>query len=166
MNKKFLSVALRCLVAGCGGRKLSSETYADLTDCPRVSFRPSDQAIIQTASYQKIFKIEVAGYDGNCYFDERVQKNKVAIAPRFKITRLENSNVEDVHFSYYIETAEGPSGYLGRKTYFTEAHINKGQSEVYHSAKGGELSVPFSRGDVDVYVGLNAKNADSEIKIR
>jgi len=113
-----------------------------------------------------LFKIEMIGYKGHCYFDERVQKNKAAVAPRFKIVRLRNSNVEDVHFSYYLETFEGPTRFLGQKTYFAAARMPKGSYEMYYSPEFGELSVPAGEYDFDMYAGLKAITQDSEYKVK
>ena len=163
MYQKFFSIVLVFCLLGCVSKsepKLSSNGGP----CPSVVIRSSDEAITQSASYQQLFKIEMVGYDGYCLFDDRVGKNKAIVAPRFKITRLSESNVEDVHFSYYLETAQGPTAYLGRKTYYTSARIAKGVMQVYHTAKEGELSIPTRHGGVDIYAGMNANRADSEFK--
>jgi len=170
MKKKFLSLAALLIISGCAHNPFETEyvepgVASDLTDCPRVVIRNEDKSILQKAANRELFKIEVVGYDGLCYFDERTNKAKAVVAPHFKITRLDDTNVEDIHFSYYLETAQGPTAYLGKKTYFTEAHMQKGQSETYHSAKEGELSIPLENGEADIYVGLYAKKADSEFKI-
>ncbi len=165
MNKKTLILLVSLLLSGCLTYQPAKDiANSDSSACPQVVIRPQDKSIIQTASHQRIFKIEIVGYSGHCYFDERIGKNKAVVAPSFKITRLNESNVEDVHFSYYLETAEGPSRFLGKKTYFTQARIAKGQYEAYHNAQSGELSIPYAQGNVDIYTGLYAQKADSEYK--
>ena len=165
MNKNILSLLVIFCVTGCffAGQKNAIST-SNGGPCPSVVIRADNQAITQVDAYQKIFKIEMVGYDGYCLFDDRINKNKAFVAPKFKIMRLADSNVEDVHFSYYLETAEGPTSYLGRKTYYTSARIAKGVFETYHTATFGELSIPDRKGGVDIYAGLNAIRDELEFK--
>ena len=162
--KTKLSLLIFPLIAGCVS--YSQETYEDLGACPKVQIRQEDRSIIQKAGGRDLFKIEMVGYNGHCYYDERVQKDKAVVSPTFKITRLSDTNIEDVHFSYYLETYEGPARFLGKKTYFSEVRMPKGSFESYHTADGGELSVPAGEYDFEMYAGLNAVLQDSEYKTK
>lgn len=138
----------------------------ELGSCPRVQIRLDDRTIIQKAGGKDLFKIEMVAYEGHCYYDERIEKDKAVVSPKFKITRLTDTNVEDVHFSYYLETAEGPTKFLGKKTYFGEVRMPKGSFESYYTPEPGELSFKAGSGKVEMYIGLYAIKADSEYKTK
>lgn len=169
MKTKYLFLSL-FLLAGCAGQNnyVDGGDYdvASLGVCPKVEIKSEDKAIIQKAGGVDLFKIEVVGYDGSCYYDMRVLRTKAVVSPRFKITRLTDTNVEDIHFSYYLQTAEGPTRFLGKKTYFSEVGMLKGVYEIMYTAPSGELSIPAGKGDVDIYVGINAVKEDSEYKVK
>lgn len=139
---------------------------AVLAQCPKVEIRDQDSKIKQIASYKEVFEIEITGYTGHCDFDENLQKVRAFVKPQFKITRLQNSNIEDVHFSYYLETAEGPKNFLGRKTYFAEVTMPVGVWETSYTPDYGELTVPDEDGMLNMYAGLNANIKDSEFKLK
>ncbi len=163
MKTKILMIVTAFLVSCARSSYYEPES---LDSCPKVQINESDRAIVQKAGGHDLFKIEVIGYDGHCYYDERVSKVKAVVSPRFKVTRLEDTSVEDVHFSYYIETAEGPTRFLGKKTYFTEVKLPKGGQEVYHTPKSGELSIPVQDDDADILVGLYVIRADSDYPVK
>ena len=169
MKTKNLLLSL-LVVAACSTQNVYVEggdyDVASYGVCPKVQIKAEDKAIIQKAGGVDLFKIEAVGYKGNCYYDERLSKEKAVVSPKFKITRLSDTNVEDVHFSYYLQTAEGPTRFLGKKTYFEAVNMPKGVYEIVYEAKGGELSTPLGQYDVDMYVGLNAVKADSEYKLK
>ena len=167
MKTKNLFLSL-LLIAGCTSQNVyvPEGDSAPLMACPKVEIKAEDRAIIQKAGGQDLFKIELTGYAGNCYYDERISKDKAVVSPRFKITRLTNNHVEDVHFSYYLETAEGPTRFLGKKTYFAEVNMVTGVNEIVYTAPAGELSAPIGKQKVDMYVGLNAIAEDSEYKVK
>lgn len=137
----------------------------DVDACPKVHIRQEDVKIVQIADYRELFAVKATGYEGFCYFNEKVQKDRAVIKPRFKITRLEDSDVTDVHFSYYLETVEGPEGFLGKKTYFASVNIPQGVHEVDFTADIGELSIPVpGTYDLDVFLGLMTNGYDLEYK--
>jgi len=162
--KKFYVVALMLLTAGCANNDIN-EDFAVMR-CPKVSVRQSDQAMIQTAGGQDLFAIEIVGYKGRCYYDEQILKDKAVVAPEFKITRLSESHVEDIHFSYYMETYEGPEKFLGRKTYFAKAEMLRQVPEIYYTPEQKELTIPAGKYDFDMYIGLNVIKNDSEYRIK
>lgn len=161
MKTKILMI-MTAFLASCS--QVDYYEPESLDSCPKVQIDSSNQSIIQKAGGYNLFKIEVVGYDGHCYYDERVKKVKAVVSPRFRVTRLDDTSVEDVHFSYYIETAEGPARFLGKKTYFTEVKLPKGGKEAYHTPNPGELSIPVGENEADIFVGLYAIRADSEYK--
>lgn len=178
MKKFALGLMLLSMVGGCAWFENEKEDYyvvvsgtddtsylKDVEACPKVHIRQDDVKIVQVAEYRELFTIKAVGYEGFCYFNEKVQKDRAVIKPRFKITRIENSDVTDVHFSYYLETVEGPEGFLGKKTYFASVNIPQGVHEVEFTADIGELSIPVpGTYNLDVFLGLIANGYDLEYK--
>lgn len=174
MKKLLVCAFVPLLLAACSSndnyyRTVSGDDdtsyLADVKGCPKVHIRNKDFRVIQSEAAVPLFEIEAVGYEGYCYYNDKVEKNKAVIVPKFKITRLGASDVDRVHFSYYLETAEGPAKYLGRKTYFAEAAIAPNNKVTYFEDKRIELTIP-ERGklNLDVYMGLNARKSDSESK--
>ena len=169
MKIKYILLPI-LLIAGCAHQNdyVEGGDYSldSITACPKVQIKSEDKAIIQTAGGVDLFKIEATGYKGSCRYDPLVLRDKAVVSPQFKITRLTDTNVEDVHFSYYLQTAEGPSRFLGKKTYFATVVMPKGVYELTYTANEGELSAPLGKYDTDIFIGLNALTADSEYKIK
>ena len=170
--KKILSlIFLSALVSSCSFFKEPAPEYLektnirDVSSCPIVKIRKEDAVIIQKSDVLDLFEIEAIGYNGYCLYNEETYQYKAIVSPVFQITRLKPSNVSDIHFSYYIETANGPTAYLGRKTYFAKAVLPVGAPEVVYTADGGTLTIadPATEG-VDLYIGLNAITQDSEYR--
>lgn len=174
MKKIIFCMLLPVLASACSSDKNhytvvsgSDDTsyLADVQGCPKIHIRNKDFRITQSEASRKLFAIEAVGYDGYCYYNEKTEKNKAVIQPRFKITRLNPSDVNDVHFSYYLETAEGPEQYLGKKTFFAEAKLVPNEKELMFTDRKRELIIPEpGTKDLDVYMGLYARKIDSESK--
>ena len=80
---------------------------------------------------------------------------------------IKNLKFDLNHFSYYLETVEGPTNYLGKKTYFAEVHIPRGVTVLDYSAEGGELTIPVpGTYNMDIYLGLKAKVQDLEYRTK
>ena len=142
-----------------------TEYLKDINACPKVHIRRNDAVLIQKEGDVKAFEIAAVGYSGYCYFNENVNKHRAVVIPKFKIVRLSDTDITDVHFSYYLETVEGPEAYLGEKTYFAEVKIEKNAQEKIYTAPTEELSVPKQGTyDLDVYLGLNDDISDLQFK--
>lgn len=174
-NKLFLLI-LVTLLSACASQKNENRYVVkvggdetsylkDVNACPKVHIRRNDATIVQKEGEIKVFEIIASGYSGQCYFNENIKKERAVIYPEFKIIRLEDTDITDIHFSYYLETAEGPETYLGKKTYFAEVSIPKGTRELYYKAKPSELSIPlYGKSDLDVYFGLNEDATELQFK--
>jgi len=160
----FLSILSACSLFQKDS--LVPENSESLLTCPKVEIKSKDEKIIQKDYDMEAFLITIAGYKGHCYYDEKTLKDKAVIAPQFKVLRLADNNVEDVHFSYYIETAVGPQRYLGKKTYFAEVRIPRGVQEVFYMPEQGELSIPIGEKIPDIYVGLNEDKYELQKKTK
>ena len=142
-----------------------TEYLKDINACPKVHIRRNDAVLIQEEGENKAFEIIATGYSGHCYFNENIYKDRAVIQPKFKIVRLSDTDITDVHFSYYLETVEGPAAYLGRKTYHAEVSIEKNVHEKEYTAPAAELSVPAQGTyDLDVYMGLNDDITELQFK--
>lgn len=180
MKKLALGLMLLSMVGGCSLFGNDDNNYyvvvsgtddtsylSDIDACPKVHIRQDDVKIIQTAEYRELFTVKAVGYEGFCYFNEKVQKDRAVIKPKFRVSRIEDSDITDVHFSYYLETVEGPKRFLGKKTYFASVNIPLGVQEVEFTADIGELSIPVpGTYDLDVFLGLIANGYDLEYKMK
>jgi len=167
MYHKFCVVALTGLLSGCAlfDRPVEDEGQT-LGPCPTVAIHPEHQKIIQNDEHGPVFTLEIIGYDGYCYYDENTLKDKAVAAPRIKVVRLNDSMIEDIHVSYYIQTYEGPANYLGRKNFFSEIRMPRGVPEIYYTPAQGELSIPAGKYNPDIYMGLNADTADFQYEVK
>lgn len=165
MKTKLSLILLTFLTAGCAWWQ-NSDYHAPKT-CPKVRIKAEDNAIQQFVGGQNLFEIKMIGSSGYCYYDEKALQTKAVVRPIFHLTRLSESNVEDVHFSYYLETAEGPARFLGKKTYFAEVRMTKGVWNMdWQAPESDGISVPAGEYDVEMYAGLYAVKADSEEKVQ
>ena len=123
----------------------------------RLHIKRLDSTLVQKQGKEKAFEIAAIGYSGYCYFNEVIEEYRAVVKPEFQVTRLSDTDITDVHFSYYLETAEGPKSYLGKKTYFAEISISQGMHEIKYIADAIEMTIPKNRAkDADIYLGLNA----------
>ena len=60
--------------------------------CPRVVIPRDTAYLTQIVNYREEFQISLVGYEGHCYFDTRVNRDKAVINPVFKIKRLRRSD--------------------------------------------------------------------------
>ena len=143
-----------------------TEYLRDIDACPKVHIKRKDSVIVQKEGNTNAFEIVALGYSGHCYFNKNVNKTKAIIRPEFKIVRLSDVDDTDVHFSYYLETVEGPEAYLGKKTYFAKVTIPKGTKEIgYIPNETAELSIPEHRKEnADIYFGLNEDTSEMQFK--
>lgn len=176
MKKKLCAVVVLMLLSACAQQHTEkkyvikvgeneTEYLKDVEACPKVHIRRNDSKLTQKQGSQPVFIIEALGYTGSCYFNKATNQQRAIIKPTFKIVRLSNVDITDIHFAYYLETAEGPKEYLGKKTYFAEVTIPVGVKEINYTADAAELSIPASgKYDLDVYFGLNEDISDLQFK--
>lgn len=163
MKTKLPLFLLMFLTCGC---VFSNENTTGMRTCPRVQIRSEDAHIKQFAGGQDLFEIQMISYSGHCFYDEKTGVSKAVVSPIFYIKRLTESNVEDVHFSYYLETAEGPAKFLGKKTYFAKVRMTKGVWNLtWQANESDKISIPGEY-DVDMYAGIYAHKVDSEEKVK
>ncbi len=123
--------------------------------CPRVNIPRDSSYLTQIVNYREEFQISLIGYEGHCYFDTRVNRDKAVINPTFKIKRLRKSDETDVHFAYYTETIKGPPAYLGKKTYYLSVTIPENEKELIYTADSVEVKIPPEmKYEFDINLGL------------
>lgn len=168
MKEKSLLTILSIGLCACTFQNKNLEPYEPdpLVSCPTVGIRAEHKKLVQSQGNQEAFLIEIIGREGHCYYDENIFKEKAVVAPRVRVKRLSNTNIEDVHFSYYLETYEGPANYLGQKTYFAVVNMPKGVDEVYYTPAKGELTVPLGKYNPDIYMGLNEDQSDLQERVK
>lgn len=150
--KKYLLLALLFLSA-CQSDGVFSGEGSDY--CPQVQIMRNESYLTQYANYQETFQISISGYEGYCYYEDKVERYRAVVTPIFKIRRLRPSDETDVRFSYYTETVQGPPEYIGKKTYFANAHIKKSEKETYYKGEEAKVFIPSEMvGNYDVNLGL------------
>ncbi len=123
--------------------------------CPRVVIPRDTAYLTQIVNYREKFQISLVGYEGHCYFDTRVNRDKAVINPVFKIKRLRRSDETDVHFAYYTETVKGPPAYLGKKTYYMAVAVPADETETTYTAPSIEVKIPPEmKYEFDINLGL------------
>lgn len=128
-------------LGGCGISGWFS-SKPEINVCPQVQIIRDNSYLTQFVKYKETFQISVSGYEGYCYYDRTLQRNRAVIEPVFKIKRLRPSDETDVRFSYYTETVKGPPEYLGKKTYFVTAHIGLDDKETIYKASAVNVFIP------------------------
>ncbi len=149
MRCRIFAFILFFAVAGCrlGG--------SDEAICPRVVIPRDTAYLTQIVNYREEFQISLLGYEGHCYFDTRVNRDKAVINPVFKIKRLRKSDETDVHFAYYTETVKGPPAYLGKKTYYLAVTLAFDETEKIYTAPAVEVKIPPEmKYEFDINLGL------------
>lgn len=176
MKTKLPILILALLISACSNSntekhlfvqagKNEASYFKDIDGCPKIHIRRDDAAIVQKENKKPVFEIIASGYDGHCYFNEKINRDKAVVSPKFKIVRLSDTDVTDIHFSYYLETAEGPNCYLGKKTFFATTSIPQGAKEIEYFAPKSEIVIaPSGSYDLDVYMGLYEDISDLQYK--
>lgn len=166
---KFVILIISFLITACAVKeekqhyvfKLGQNETAYLKDvkaCPKLHIKRSDSVLIQKEGKFDAFEIIASGYSGHCYFNDTIKEYRAVVKPEFKVVRLSDTDITDIHFSYYLETAEGPKSYMGKKTYFVEVSMPQGTKEVkYIPDDAIEMTIPKdSIKNADIYLGLKA----------
>ncbi len=172
MKTKMYTLLMIAILCGCHIQNKETFDFNETADtklpslCPTVEIVSSGQKIIQKQNTVDAFLIEIIGSQGHCHFDENLLKDTASVAPRFKITRLNGTNVEDVHFSYYLETGIGPEKYLGRKTFFGQVRMPKGLQEIIYTPEKGTLSISAGAHNPDIYIGLYEDKTELQRKVK
>ncbi len=128
---------------------------SDVRMCPNVQIVRNNSYLTQVVNYKESFQISVSGYEGFCFYDNHLQRNRAVIRPIFKIKRLRPSDETDVRFSYYTETIKGPPEYLGKKTYHITVHIKSDELETEYMGPEAFVFIPPNMlYDYDINLGL------------
>lgn len=151
MLRIFYAVLMFLFISGC-----SSSFPKGYKQCPLVTIKREDARLIQIVDYQDNFEVELVGFEGFCYFDTRVNQEKAKITPIFEVNKLRNTDESDIQFSWFTNTIKGPPAYLGKKSYFEETSLKKG--ELHKKFKGNQVEVKIPVDmmyEFEIFAGLN-----------
>lgn len=138
MLKKYLAMIAVTFLSSCS----LFDNKEGGSFCPNVIINRDEAYVTKIVNYRSDFLIELTGYSGYCFFDDRVNRNKAVITPEFKITRLRKSDETEVQFGFFTETLQGPPEYLGRKNYPASVIIPLNQIEKSFTGPSLTLKVP------------------------
>ena len=131
-----------CILFLSGCSVLFGDNNSDINVCPQVQIVRDQSYLSQVVNYKETFQISIIGYEGFCYYDKKLERNRAMINPIFKIKRLRPSDETDVRFSYYTETVQGPPEYIGKKTYHLNVHIAEDELEKKYTANAVSVFIP------------------------
>ena len=158
MLRKLIIIGLVSLGAAC--------TYVQETPlCPDVVIHKGNDSLVQNAVGSGQFKIELTGYEGYCFMDEKVNRAKARITPLFRIFRLNNLDETDVHFTYYADTIQGPPQYLGKRFYHETVNIPYALRQKAFRGRPIETKIPdLSGAGFEIALGLavSPQNASND----
>ncbi len=124
--------------------------------CPSVSIQKDN--LMVSSTFKDEIKVELKGYEGYCYYDDKTNSHMAVLAPIFEITRLKAGDETDIHFSYYTQTLKGPPEFLGKKTYFAKTSIGLHENSRAYKPEPVEVRIPDNREySLDINLGLYAK---------
>lgn len=123
--------------------------------CPLVTIDRYDARLIQKVNYQDDFEVEFKGVEGFCWYDERVKQEKARITPVFVVRKLRNTDESDVHFRWFTNTIKGPPAYLGKKSYFAEVSMAKGERSKEFRGEAVDVKIPRDMMyEFEIFAGL------------
>ena len=129
MLKKLLLLLLVATTA-CSHKETSNKKI-----CPQVTIQRSDAYFTQKGWEHEEFSVELIGYEGYCYLDNRINKHKAVISPIYRINRLRPNDETDVMFHFF---AEPPNG---RKKIFYQDNIKLTTDLKEAEPKGREIEL-------------------------
>lgn len=146
---KYLILFFVLVLFGCASE--SSRYYY----CPYVVVKRDSAYLTQKTNYSDDFQIEVKGFEGYCYYDDRVKKNKAVITPIFNITKLRAITETDIDFKYSTTTLKGPPEYLGSWTHSENVKIPVTEKQKDFNGKTIEMTIPNDNYlDFEILLGL------------
>lgn len=154
MSKKIFTLLVLILVTAC------NQNY-NRPMCPNAQIKRESAYLVQRSQVAEEFSIELIGYDGYCYYDDKIKHDKAVVTPIFRVKRLGPNSQTDVMFSYYTRTIKGPKEYLGTQTHFVKVLIPSDVNEVKYHGKQTELRIPAGmKYEYDIILGLSLSRND------
>ncbi len=166
LKKVFLLIF--CLCTACTLPEY--ETEEDMSGgmkkmpCPNVVINRSDAYLSQIEGYKDHFKIELYGYEGYCWFDGKVNLPKANITPLFKLIRLDGGKDEAfVMFDWFYHTSEGPTAFLGEKTFVEQVDVPASAQIYKFRGKTVDIRVPtLEDSTFRINLGLRMTNQEKQ----
>ncbi len=162
MRRIFYAFLMLFLASGC-----SSSIPEGYRQCPLVTIKREDARLIQIVNYRDNFEVELIGFEGFCYFDTRVKQEKARITPIFVVNKLRNTDESDVQFSWFTNTIKGPPAYLGKKSYFVETSLAKGERRKEFKGAQVEVKIPVDMMyEFEIFAGLELSPKEKQYNQR
>lgn len=162
MRRIFYAFLILFLASGC-----SSSIPEGYRQCPLVTIKREDARLIQIVNYRDNFEVELIGFEGFCYFDTRVKQEKARITPIFVVNKLRNTDESDVQFSWFTNTIKGPPAYLGKKSYFVETSLQKGERRKEFKGAQVEVKIPVDMMyEFEIFAGLELSPKEKQYNQR
>lgn len=166
MLKKLFLLAF-CFCSACtlsGGSNEKTSDSLKKMPCPNVVINRAEAYLSQIQGYTNPFKIELYGYEGYCWFDAKTKQPKASLTPLFKLIRLDGGKAEAfVMFDWFYRTSEGPTAFLGEKT-FAEQTTVPASTQVYKfRGKAVNVRVPTLEDSIfQINLGLRMTNQEKQ----
>ena len=135
---------------------LSSCASTEYSFCPNVVIPRETGYLRQIVNSRQEFNVEITGFEGYCYYDESIGRNKAVIKPIFSISRVAPSDQSDVDFSYFIKLPEGPGVNIDK--YSLPQSVSMEFSEKRKEVYGRETTVKLPMTNLEEFkitLGLN-----------
>ena len=159
--KKYLFCIMMLLLGSCS----ATLREADFR-CPQIVVPAAKSYLTQMTGNMDNFRIELIGYDGYCYIENRAPRRYAVITPKFRATRLHNSDETRLDFTYYTEIVQGPPEFLGKQTYFASADLALNAQNVTFSGRPVKVKIPLDRDDIEIILGLDVSEAEDDYNRR
>lgn len=150
--KKSLLFLLLFFISACSFYSSKDDAYYY---CPYVKIPRDSAYLTQKNNYSDDFQIEVKGFEGYCYFDEKVKVSKAVIAPIFEIKKLQPVKDTELDFKFFTKTLVGPPEFLGVWQHSQSAKIKEADKIVELKGKPIEMRIPDCDNDkFEILLGL------------
>ena len=159
--KKYLFCIMMLLLGSCSSALREVDFH-----CPQIVVPAAKSYLTQMTGNTDNFRIELIGYDGYCYIENRAPRRYAVITPKFLATRLHNSDETKLDFTYYTEIVQGPPEFLGKQTYFASADLALNAQNVTFSGRPVKVKIPLDRDDTEIILGLDVSEAEDNYNRR
>jgi len=144
--------ALFCLIAGIIA---SCSSDVKTPDCPRINIpRETARQYISDLGFDAL-QVSLNGSESYCYTDDVNSRRYVVITPIFKIRRMEDSSINAINTSFYVQP-QGVGSYSAKQV--REQSLQIPQNVREHTVKGKPIKLHIKQppyNDLSINLGLN-----------
>lgn len=129
--------------------------------CPNVVIPRASAYVTQKVNSRDEFQIQLTGFEGYCYFDKKVNRQKAVITPLFEIIKLRMVDESELSFNFFTQTIKGPPAYLGKWVHPVTATIPLNEKFVKFKGNPVELKIPNENPyGFEIMLGLQLSNEE------